>query len=226
MVRCASFVVCTTFLFPWNPHVTFFLSHTIAPMRSQFDKRDDMQLSNAIGACDSPVARLYELYAPAIFAYLRQHTLSREDAEDALVEVFVAAVEYGELDRLGAKEQAAWLWRVARNKAVDAYRRSRLRQGVDLDLLTDLIYEDDARAPEQVILRREEYAHLHQHLERLSPLQRQAMRLRFANDLRCAEIAQVLGKREGTVRVLLSRALNFLRTIYEKEQGNPYDPRS
>jgi len=52
-----------------------------------------MRLSKEIVASDSPVATLYELYAPAIFAYLRQQTPAREDAEDILVEVFVAAVE-------------------------------------------------------------------------------------------------------------------------------------
>jgi len=97
-------------------------------------------------------------------------------------------------------------------------RRSHIRQGIDLELVADRIYEDDARAPEQVTLLREEYAYLHAHLEKLTPIQREAVRLRFANDLRCSEIATIMGKREGTVRVLLSRALNFLRAIYEKDQ--------
>ena len=178
-----------------------------------------MQSSKDGVFCDSPVARLYELHATAIFAYLRRQTSSREDAEDILVEVFVAAVEWSAFEKLGEKEQVAWLWRVAHNKAVDAYRRSRVRQGMDLELVADVIYDDDARAPEQVALLREEYAHLHAHLEKLSPSQREALRLRFANGLRCSEIAVVLGKRDGTVRVLLSRALNFLRSIYENDQG-------
>ena len=181
-----------------------------------------MQRSKDGVSCDSPVARLYELHATAIFAYLRRQAASREDAEDLLVEVFVVAVESSAFDRLGEKEQVAWLWRVAHHKAVDAYRRSRLRQGVDLELVADVIYDDGERAPEQIALRREEYAHLHAHLEKLSPIQREAVRLRFANDLRCSEIAAVLGKREGTVRVLLSRALNFLRTIYESDPGRTH----
>lgn len=181
-----------------------------------------MQLSNEIVSCDSPVARLYAQHAPAIFAYLRQQTASREDAEDVLVEVFVAAVEFSELDRLGEKEQIAWLWRVARNKVVDAYRRSRLRQGTDIDLVADLLYDDDRHAPEQVTLLREEYAHLHDQLAKLSPIQREALRLRFANDLRCSEIATIMGKREGAVRVLLSRTLNFLRTLYANDQGRTH----
>lgn len=181
-----------------------------------------MQPSKEGVSCDSLVARLYELHATAIFAYLRRQTGSREDAEDILVEVFVAAVESSAFDRLGEKERVVWLWRVARNKAVDAYRRSRLRQGIDLELVADVIYDDDERAPEQIALRREEYTHLHAHLEKLSPIQREAVRLRFANDLCCSEIAAVLGRREGTVRVLLSRALNFLRTLYENDPGRTH----
>ena len=177
-----------------------------------------MQLSKDVVSAVSPVSTLYERYAPALFAFIRQRSRSREDAEDVLVDIFVAAIEYDELVRLGEKEQVAWWWRVTRNKTVDAYRRGTLRQNVDLDTVTDTMYDDDERGPEEVTLRREDHAHLHAYLEQLPPVQREAMRLRFANDLRYAEIAEVLGKREGTVRVMLSRSLGFLRTIYEKDQ--------
>ena len=181
-----------------------------------------MRLSNASVNSDPPVVRLYEQHAPTLFAYLRQKTASREDAEDVLVEVFVAAVEHGELARLSEQEQVAWLWRVARNKAVDAHRRSQVRQSLDLDLFAGMIYEDDVYAPEQVSLQREEYARLHAHLAKLSPVQRRAVHLRFANNLRCSEIATILGKREGAVRVMLSRTLNFLRGVYAKDQGETH----
>jgi len=179
-----------------------------------------MQFSEKLVSCNAPVARLYEKHASALFAYVSQKTASREDAEDILAQVFVAAIEQGEIAGLDERAQAAWLWRVARNKIVDAYRRSRLRQGMDLNQFTDLLYdEDEQHVPEQLSLKREEYAHLHAHIARLPPIQQETLRLRFANDLRCSEIAEVLGKREGTVRVMLSRTLNFLRRIYEKDQG-------
>lgn len=181
-----------------------------------------MQLPNNVGFYDSPVARLYERHAPALFTYLRRKTPSREDAEDVLAQVFVALIEHGDINRLSEKEQVAWLWQVAHNKAIDAYRRSKVRQGMDLELFTDVIYEEDEHTPEQISLRHEEYAQLHAYLEQLSPAQREAMRLRFANGLRCAEIGEVLGKGEGAVRVMLSRTLNFLRKVYAKDQGRTH----
>jgi len=168
---------------------------------------------------DPPTALLYQRYAPAIFANLRQHTASREDAEDVLVEVFLAAMEYTKFSAMSEQEQQAWLWRVARNKVVDHYRRSVRRQSVTLEHVADSLYDDDQQAPEQVMLRQEEYIHLRTHLQSLSPLQQEVLQLRFINDLRCAEIASRLGKREGTIRVMLSRALNLLRGIYQQQSG-------
>jgi RNA polymerase sigma-70 factor (ECF subfamily) len=181
-----------------------------------------MQLSNEIVSCDSPVARLYERSAPALFAFLRRKVPAREDAEDILAQTFIAAIEYDGFSQLSEKEQNAWIWRVAHNKTVDAYRRARLRQGMDLELFTDVIYDEEERAPEQISLKREEYAQLCTHLEQLPFMQREAVRLRFANDLRCAEIAKILGKSEGAIRVLLSRALNLLRRVYAQDQGGTH----
>jgi len=59
-----------------------------------------MQHTKSGAPCDPPIARLYELHATAIFAYLRRQTPSREDAEDILVEVFAAAVEYAAFDQM------------------------------------------------------------------------------------------------------------------------------
>lgn len=164
------------------------------------------------------VAELYQQHAPGLFAYLRQQTRAREDAEDALVDIFLAALESDLLEQMDEKRQAAWLWRVARNKVIDLYRRSQRRQNVALECVAETLYEDDALDPELLALQQDEYALLLQHVQGLPALQQETLRLRFANDLRCSEIAARLGKREGAVRVILSRTLNALRRIYEGPQ--------
>jgi DNA-directed RNA polymerase specialized sigma24 family protein len=79
---------------------------------------------------NSEEALLYRRHASTIFAYLRLHAPPREDAEDLLEEVFLAALERDNPMKFfqGAKsaeeEQRAWLRSVARNKLVDFYRRS------------------------------------------------------------------------------------------------------
>jgi len=176
-----------------------------------------MELSPNVAADDSPVGRLYEQHGPALFAYLSQQTGSREAAEDVLVDVFVAALETKRFVLMREKEQVSWLWRVTRNKAVDAYRRSQVRRGLDLSLVADSL-DDKEHSPELLLLQREESALLQTYLDRLSPSQRKAIQLRFAYGLHSSQIATVMGKREGSVRSLQARALNFLRTLYAKEQ--------
>jgi RNA polymerase sigma-70 factor (ECF subfamily) len=160
------------------------------------------------------IADLYQRYAPAIVAYLFQHAPPGEDAEDLLVEVFLAALENPQFSALPEKAQKAWLWRVARNKVVDAFRRSIRRRSVTLESITESITDDDEISPEHFALRQEEYDDLLAHLKRLSPLQQEVVRLRFGLNMRCSEIAAHMGKREGAIKVMLSRTLNLLKNIY------------
>ena len=65
------------------------------------------QRSGAASLDDSPAAVLYERYATTVFTYLRRRLPSREDAEDVLLEVFLAAFERN--TGLAEHERSAWL---------------------------------------------------------------------------------------------------------------------
>lgn len=163
----------------------------------------------------APIATLYQRYAQSIFAYLRTHMSSREDAEDILLEVFLAALENGYFVTLPEQKQLAWLRQVARNKIVDYYRRSKLQQFVGLEQIAEVLYEEDSNlAPEQAVLQDEKNAKLRAVLRSMPPSQQEVLQLRFGRGMRCAEIATMLDKSEGSIRMLLLRALNYLRNIY------------
>lgn len=164
-------------------------------------------------------ATLYDRYGPTIFAYVRLHAISREDAEDLTVEVFTAALEHHHLSKLTDKEQLTWLRRVAHNKLVDTYRHTYRHPSVALEKVAETLYDDERLAPEHVALRREEYRQLHRAISTLPSLQQQVLQLRYGHGLRFAEIAILLNKREEAMRKLLSRTLSHLRTIYAQQQG-------
>lgn len=163
---------------------------------------------------ESPAADLYDRHGAFILAYLRRHAASREDAEDMLLDIFVAALEQDQLAAVPEGEQVRWLQRVARNKIVDHYRRSTRNPTVPLEEGTELLEMDATLTPEQVVLHQEQQAHLLGVIRQLPPLQQEVLRLRFVAGLRAAEMANLLGKREVTVRKLLSRTLNLLRSQY------------
>lgn len=160
---------------------------------------------------------VYRQYSPVLLAYLHRHLHSLEDAEDLLLDVFLAALERPGFEGLGAKEQESWLWCVARNKMTDHYRKLKRRQGVSLEFVPEEEYEQDYETPEVVLLRKEEAARLQEHIKRLPAPQQELVRLRFAHGLRGAEIATIMEKSEGAVRIMLSRAIKLLRKVYENE---------
>jgi RNA polymerase sigma factor (sigma-70 family) len=177
-----------------------------------------MQQKRLLQADVSPVALLYQRHASTIFLTIRRHIFSLEDAEDITLEVFLAAVEHEEvLAGLSDDLQLAWLRRVAHNKIVDHYRRSLHRQALALEEVIEMLDDDESREPEPVLLRREEYALLRRRIAALPPQQQEILHLRFAGGLRSREIASLLQKRESTVRSMLARSLNFLRSVYERQ---------
>jgi len=183
-----------------------------------------MQVNRHTAQVEQEMALLYRKYAPGLLAYVRMRVPSPEDAEDLVVEVFLAALENAKFTVLSEKEQQSWLWRVTRNKVIDAYRKAKTRQSVTLDHVTEGLFEDEMFSPEYTALRQEDYMDLSVHLQSLPPLQQEILRLRFGQDLSCGEIATTLGKQENAVRVTLSRSLNLLRKIYQRRgEEQEYD---
>src|SRR5215469_3915576 len=131
-----------------------------------------------------PAAHLYKQQAPVILAFLYRQTASWEDAEDILVEVFTLSLEQRHFATLSEAEQLKWLWKVARNKVADHYRRLKRRPDVPLDLeIIEAVYENTDLTPEQSFLRKEEYSDLHALLSALPETWQTLLKLRFGHGL-------------------------------------------
>ncbi len=109
------------------------------------------QLSRVSTEHEAAFAEFYQRHASAIFSYLCQHTKTYEDAEDLLLEVFSSVLEEEAFFERSTAQQSGWLWRVARNKRIDAYRREQRRPALVLDLVTDSLYEDEKHEPEHML---------------------------------------------------------------------------
>ena len=168
-----------------------------------------------------PDASLYDRFATTIFTYVLNQVQNEQDAEDLLLEVFLAALSNESLSRLPVQGQLAWLRRVARNKVIDRYRHVALLTLLPIEQAMETI--DDALTPEQHAEQQEKFTHLYQAIAHLPVLQRELLRLRYREGLRFYEIASALEKPEGTVRKLLVRTLQQLRTIYDQLEGGGYE---
>jgi len=92
-----------------------------------------MQANSHMAQAEQEMALLYRKYAPGLLTYVRMRIrTSDEDAEDLVVEVFVAAIENAKFAALSGKEKQLWLWRVTLSRSLNLlrkiYRRRREEQ--------------------------------------------------------------------------------------------------
>lgn len=167
---------------------------------------------------DGPLALLYRKHAQAILSYLDRRVSIKEDAEDLLLEVFLAALENQVWATLADNQQLAWLRRVARNKLVDQYRQKARHPVTPLQELHEALDEDEQSMPESQALRQEAQGMLRRKVAALPKLYQETLRLRFGYGLHTKDIALHLKKTDTAVRIMLSRALNQLRHSYDHEQ--------
>lgn len=124
----------------------------------------DVQANSGAGMLD---VGLYDRFAPIILHEILQQVAHPQDAEDLLLEVFVAALQSAVLEQLPPERQLAWLRRVARNKIIDRYRH--LAALTTLPLEYAQMQEDQELTPEQYSERQERLDWLAHALVQLSP---------------------------------------------------------
>ncbi len=163
--------------------------------------RSDEQLVSQFRGGDEDAFRvIHDRYRQRLFAYTRQMLASRQDAEDALQDVFVRA--YAGL-RSSDRDLAlrAWLYRVAHNRCVDELRRPPPPAPELITLVRPPIQDPIAQAEQRESLRR-----LIADVRRLPDQQRSALLMRELTGMSYTELAAALGISVPALKSLLVRA--------------------
>jgi RNA polymerase sigma-70 factor (ECF subfamily) len=173
----------------------------------------------------SALGELMERHKAAVYGYLLRLTGSRATAEDLFQEVFLKLVRapgvYNEREKF-----KAWLFTVARNSAMDNFRRETARREVPLPGTAPRGEEGEAApadiaapggGPEEALEKRLLGERIEAALAGLSEDQREVFYLRHYSELSFKEIAEMLGVPIGTVLARMSRAAARLRGELEKD---------
>jgi RNA polymerase sigma-70 factor (ECF subfamily) len=151
---------------------------------------------------------LYRRYLDRVYAYAFYALGDHHDAEDATERTFLAALRGIRGYRDTGAGFRAWLFRIAHNTVANAHRTRRRRR------LEPLPERWDRAAPNAdpatLVARAEEARRVLRAVRRLPEDRRQVVLLRFVDGLSAAEIAVVLDRSPGAVRVLLHRSLREL----------------
>ena len=170
---------------------------------------------------------LYRRYLAQVYSFAFYELGDHHEAEDVTERTFLAAL--GNLDRFeerarpadgdGASTFRVWLFQIARN-AVAQQRRGR-RRHPQAPLEAAALVADPLDIEGGATLRDEATA-AWQAVGRLPANRRRAVVLRFVEEMSTAEIAGILGRSEGAVRVLIHRAL---RSVARDLGTRDLDPR-
>jgi len=168
------------------------------------------------------LADLVERYQHRLVRYLLYLTGRREYAEDLAQETWIRVLQRGSQYN-GRQRFDPWLFAIARNLAIDYLRKK--RHAVQIASLPDdrdeiLLLPSSGPSPFEAAARSEDAIRLARQLQILSPLYREALLLRFQEDLSLPEIAQVLKAPLTTVTSRIYRGLEALRSAIEEGGGS------
>ena len=180
------------------------------PRLARLDR--DRSLVDAARADPAQFDALYRKYVAQVYNVAVYELGNQHDAEDATERTFLSALaalprfqeRAGKADGEGASTFRIWLFRIARNVIAERRRGLRRRPEAPLDQAIDAPAATDV---ERTVVERDSVASAMRSIDRLSGDRRRALVLRFVHELTTQEIAEVLGRSEGAVRVLIHRGL-------------------
>ena len=153
-------------------------------------------------------ATLYRRYLDRVYGYAFYQLGDHHDAEDVTERIFLSALRALPDFRDQGSTFRAWLFRIAHNTIANAHR-SRARRR------TEPLPDDFQRAapnadPAGQVALADELREIRHVVAQMPDDRRQVILLRFVDDLSTNEIAEVLDRSPGAVRVLLHRSLRDL----------------
>lgn len=176
------------------------------------DQRMDLELVRKAqkGEVDA-FGQLYERHVQSVFRFIYSHIDNHSDAEDLTEEVFLRVWRALSRYRERGVPFIAFLIRIARNVVIDYYRSTK-RENLNLPLEDTVVAGSKAKLDENII-QSQESSEVRTMLANLKDEYRMVLVLRFINEMSPDEIAEVMGKSSGAVRVIQHRALVALRKL-------------
>jgi RNA polymerase sigma-70 factor (ECF subfamily) len=159
---------------------------------------------------DTAMSRLSAYVYAHIYAFMYYRVSQPEDAEDLASEVVLKMVRALKHQRGNFH---AWIYRIARNRLVDFYRKRAVRAEVSLSDVPQKEVTQSEDIMSQIMTRER----LRKGLKQLTEEQRQVIILKFIQGYANQEIAEIVGKSVGAVKVLQFRALKALREYFRKQ---------
>ncbi|KKU94549.1 MAG: RNA polymerase sigma-70 factor, ECF subfamily [Candidatus Jorgensenbacteria bacterium GW2011_GWA1_48_13] len=156
---------------------------------------------------------IYDRHLPAIYRFILLKVGTRVDAEDICHQVFLSAWQNIGNYREKGFPFSSWLYKIARNAVVDHWRTNKVN--VNIELVSENLLSDLPDIGEKID-KKLELKLIWGALRLLDEDHQNLLIMKFVDELSNKEIAGILGKSEGAVRVIQHRALKQIKKILEQ----------
>jgi RNA polymerase sigma-70 factor, ECF subfamily len=150
---------------------------------------------------------LYDHYFAQIYRFVYSRLRDPNAAEDVTSDVFFKALRAIGRYRPSGHPFSAWLYQISVNAINDHYRSKRPVSSLD----GAIGVADTSRAVVDRVLDHVEAERIWAAIDSLPPQQRTAMTLKLGEDMKLAQIGQIMGKSEGAVKLLIHRGMIGVR---------------
>lgn len=147
--------------------------------------------------------RAIDSFSRPLYVHIRSIVLSHEDANDVLQNTFLKA--WNSLEQFNEESKLqTWLYRIATNEALQHLRKAKVRKWFTFTAYQPVRqeYMEGTKSPEYK---------LEKALETLSPQQRSVFGMKYYNELKYSEIAQITGLAEGTLKAVFHQAVQKIK---------------
>ena len=154
---------------------------------------------------------IYDQYIAKIYRFVYLKVNSQEVAEDITSKVFLKGWEAFKSQKETIKNPGAFLYQIARNAVVDHYRAKGRSKEVPVDTSWEL--SDPGTNAQDAAILNADVAVVRTAIQKLKKEYQDIIIWHYLEDMTIPEIAELLGKPEGTVRVSLHRGLKELKDV-------------
>jgi RNA polymerase sigma-70 factor (ECF subfamily) len=183
------------------------------------DLNEEKELVRQAQKAPDAFAKLYDQYYPKIFGYILRRTANLEAAQDLTSETFLNALRKLWQFQWRNISFSSWLYKIAANEINQYFRKAEYKKSISLEELEEQGFKPvSPNDPESELVEAQEKLEQHQDfleiqekIVRLPAKYQEVIALRFFEQKQIKEISEILGKKEGTIKSLLHRAVEKLR---------------
>lgn len=155
--------------------------------------------------------QLVRQYGETLYWKIRRMVVSHDDADDVLQNTFLKA--WTNLEQFqGRSSLSTWLYRIAVNEALDFLRRQKKRQNVsaeEYDGLANRLMADEFFNGDML------QAQLQEAVSKLPEVQRTVFNLRYYDNMKYAQMSEILGTSEGALKASYHLAVKKITEFFK-----------